>query len=107
MPPANIPLNPARSESSASLALSAPAAIAYADAMNGTVVASGSAVERYEVGKQPVDHRARIAWSLIGVEPGGTLGEHSLHAPWLLRWGLGAALGAAFMAWLWDALKPR
>jgi hypothetical protein len=85
----------------------APGETLYLDAGVGTATASGHEVERYEVGSQPIDRRAQLAFIAAGVEPGGTLGEHALHAPWALRWGLGAALGAAFMAWLWDAIKRR
>jgi hypothetical protein len=54
-----------------------------------------------------IDRQGTLIAVVTGAGPGGTLGEHALHGPWLLRWGPGAALGGAVLAWLWDVLRPR
>ncbi len=103
----------------------------YTDAANGVAMATGSASEVFIGGpaKLPpgggtvaveipdwfwdgtaasgTDPRGRIGWCFVGVGLGGTVGEHSLHGPWILRWGFGAALGGTLLARLWDALRPR
>jgi hypothetical protein len=99
-------LAPARSESSASLDLTTPIAVAGTtgltfDVKGAVTVVQGEAPSR-------VDRREQVAWVLGGTGLGIPVGEHVLHGePWLLRWALGAALGAAFAAWLWDLLRPR
>jgi hypothetical protein len=81
------------------------AATVYVDRMSGTATASGSAVD--SVGRAKADRRSQIGVALGGGSLGGPFGEHTLHGPWLLRWGPGAALGAAVAAWLWEVLRPR
>lgn len=74
---------------------------------SGGARAFGSAVESYAVGRAKVDRRPQVGLALGGAGLGGPFGEHALHGPWLLRWGAGAALGAAIAAWLWDSLRSR
>jgi hypothetical protein len=121
-----IPLNPARSRSSASLELTAgPRPIEANLGVNVTlsgevafpkVVTSDVAMRsgartgitgEKVPGRRQIDRRGTVIAAVTGAGPGGTFGEHALHGPWLLRWGMGAALGGAVLAWLWDALRPR
>jgi hypothetical protein len=107
--PVMLDLHPARATSSASLELSVGQVVS--GQANGQVVLGGGGSAVVVGGKvedvPALDRRPFILWCLAWAVPGRSVGEHSLHGPWLLRWGLGGALGAAVGAWLWDVLKPR
>ena len=95
--PVMLDLHPARMTSSASLELTVGQAVGAQ--ASGQLVMGGRASAVVVDGKAEdaaAVRRPFIAWCLGWAVPGGSVGEHSLHGPWLLRWGLGGALGAAF-----------
>jgi hypothetical protein len=78
------------------------ASSAISNSIGFTQAISGEKIET-----PSIDRRGALIAAVTGVGTGGAVGEHTLQGPWLLRWGFGAAVGGALVAWLWDALRPR
>ena len=69
----------------------------------GSIRVEGEAVRRGEL----LDRRPMIAWCLAWTMPGVAIAEHVLDRdPWLVRWGLGSALGGTVGRLLWDVFGP-